>query len=171
MTTSIQLREASTHDLDAINKVIEIAVMGWDLPERVKRLSLPSYHYNEFDLQHLHMLIAEMNNTIVAVAAWEQAADKDTPQGQTALLLHGLYVDPQWHRHGIGCRLFKAIEQASQAQGLDGLLVKAQKEAEPFFLAMGMQRLPVENIARDYANRFWKNIIINREPTLNKSAN
>ena len=29
--------------LDAINRVIESAVLGWDLAERVKRLVLPSY--------------------------------------------------------------------------------------------------------------------------------
>jgi hypothetical protein len=47
------LRRASANDLDAVNRVIETAVMGWVLPERVKRLSLPGYRYAAHDLENL----------------------------------------------------------------------------------------------------------------------
>ncbi len=42
-TTDIDIRLAGHADLEAINRVIEVAVMTWDLPDRVKRLSLPAY--------------------------------------------------------------------------------------------------------------------------------
>ena len=35
--------------------------MGWQLPERVKRLALPSYRYNEMDLKYYSLVVAERN--------------------------------------------------------------------------------------------------------------
>jgi hypothetical protein len=39
---------------------------------------------------------------------------------------------------------------------VDGVLVKAQPGAEQFFLALGLERLSVEDHRRDYPHRFWK---------------
>ena len=159
MTTTITIREASIKDLAAINELIDAAIMTWDVPERVKRLSLPSYHYMRHDLETLKLVVAENSEQrIVGVAAWEQADTKDTPQGQRALLLHGIYVDPKHHRLGIGSQLLHAAEQAAVNQDYSGLLVKAQTNAAGFFLAQGMQTLKVENEKRDYAHRYWKSI-------------
>jgi len=153
----IKIRPANKADLDAINRVIETAVMTWDLPERVKRLSLSSYRYNELDFEHLDMVVAERSSAhVIGIAAWEPADVKDTPAGHTSLLLHGIYVIPAYHRQGIGQQLFQAAEHAVREHHLDGLLVKAQQDANDFFLSMGMSRLPVEDPKRHYANRFWK---------------
>ncbi|MEJ2061576.1 MAG: GNAT family N-acetyltransferase [Gammaproteobacteria bacterium] len=155
--TSTTVRPARSNDLDALNTVIERAVMSWDLPERVKRLSLPVYRYSAFDLDALEVRVAETDDgDVVGVAAWEEAETKDAPGGLHGLLLHGIYVDPQWHHQGIGTRLFKAAEQAAQDHGFDGVLVKAQAGAEGFFAACGLERLAVENPERDYAYRYWK---------------
>ncbi len=51
-TVDVKVRAETKIVLDAINHVIEAAVMIWDLPERVKRLSLSSYYYTEQDLNH-----------------------------------------------------------------------------------------------------------------------
>lgn len=145
-------------ELNAVNKVVEAAIMNWDLPERVKRLSLPSYRYTEVDLKHLNLVVAENNELgIIGVAAWEEADPKDIPGGQTAMLLHGIYVTPSHHHHGIGQQLLQYVETTVQSQCED-LLVKAQADADAFFLAQGMQRLIIENDKRDYANRFWKQL-------------
>jgi N-acetylglutamate synthase-like GNAT family acetyltransferase len=155
--SAIQLRRANAQDLGAINAVIEGAVMTWHLPERVKRLSLPSYRYHAQDLEHLHVVVAENGaGTIVGVAAWEAARRRDVPSGQRGLLLHGIYVDPAWQHQGIGRRLLESASAACRVEGFDGLLVKAQADAEGFFAAQGMQRLPVEDEARDYPLRFWQ---------------
>lgn len=154
---SIHVRRARADDLDAINRVIEAAVMTWNLPERVKRLSLSSYRYKELDFDHLEMVVAEdEREKILGVAAWEQVDVKDTPTGQSALLLHGIYVDPSHHHQGIGRRLFRLAEQAVLNHQYSGLLVKAQEDAKGFFLTQGMTRMEVEDPARHYANRFWK---------------
>ena len=151
------LRPATPADLDAINAVIERAVMTWNLPERVKRLTLPSYRYNAHDLDHLHMVLAEDgDHAVLGVAAWEPASVRDLPAGKTGLLLHGLYVDPQRQRAGAGSCLLEAAVSAAREQGFDGLLVKARPEAEGFFLARGLTPLP--DAERDYPHRFWKDM-------------
>jgi len=157
----MRLRPATPADLDAVNAVIERAVMTWKLPERVKRLALPGYRYNAHDLEHLRMVLAEDDDHgALGVAAWEPAAARDLPAGKTGLLLHGLYVDPPRQRAGTGSRLLEAALRAARAQGFDGLLVKARPEAEGFFLARGLQRLPVSDPGRDYAHRLWKAVAV-----------
>lgn len=157
VTTAIWLRPAMPADLAAINAVIERAVMTWNLPERVKRLTLPTYRYQPHDLEHLHIVVAEdADRALLGVAAWEPASARDLPAGKTGLLLHGLYVDPDRQRGGIGTRLLDAALTAAGEWGFDCLLVKAQPDAADFFLARGMQRLPVVNHDRDYPHRFWK---------------
>jgi predicted N-acetyltransferase YhbS len=157
VTAKITIRKACTDDLAAINKVINAAVMSWDLAERVKRLSLPSYNYREHDLLNIELIAAvDDKHEVIGVAAWEQADPRDTPDGYYALLLHGIYVDPQHQHQGIGTQLLQAAEQAADAQNYNGLLVKAQASAAGFFVAQGMRPLSIENEKRDYAHRYWK---------------
>lgn len=155
-TTAFRLRQAHADDLPAINGVVQRAIATWQLPERVKRLSLPSYRYHAHDLVHLHLVVAEdADRALVGVAAWEPANPRDLPAGKHGLLLHGLYVDPAHQRRGAGSKLLDAVATAARAQDLDGVLVKAQAEAIGFFEACGLQRLPVEDAARHYPHRFW----------------
>lgn len=155
-TAKILIRPAAITDLDALNRVIESAVMSWKLPERVKRLSLPSYRYDAMDFKALDIVVALHGKEIVGVAAWETADPKETPVEGPALLLHGIYVDPERHRLGIGRLLFREAIGAMHAHGYAGLLVKAQASADGFFLSQGMHRLEPADPDRDYANRFWK---------------
>jgi GNAT superfamily N-acetyltransferase len=152
----VNLRPACKADLGKINEIIGRAVQTWRLPERVKRLVMPTYHYTEHDFEHLHIVVAEDREAgILGVAGWESAAASDCPDGQRALLLHGLYVDPVQQRRGIGTRLLQAAVAAAREQGYDGLLVKAQADAEGFFSSQGLQRVVVADEDRDYPNRFW----------------
>lgn len=155
----LTFRPAVPADLEAVNAVIEAALMQWDLPERVKRLSLPSYRYQAHDLDHLELTLVESAHSgIVGIAAWEQADRRDTPAGRDGLLLHGLYVAPEQQRRGIGRQLLQAAEAAARSRGLEAVLVKAQPGAEAFFRACGLRRLPVRNPDRDYPHRFWKHL-------------
>jgi GNAT superfamily N-acetyltransferase len=155
----VTMRSANIADLNAINDVVERAIMTWNLPERVKRLALSSYHYTEHDLQSLELAAAENDqHQIIGIAAWEPADPKDTPLGQNALLLHGIYVDPECLHQGIGSQLLLAAEQAAINRHYAGLLVKAQASAAGFFLARGMQPLDIKDARRDYAHRYWKQL-------------
>lgn len=153
---SLRLRALAVADLPAANAVVERAVMGWALAERVKRLALPSYRYHPHDLLHMAGVVAEdAKGTPVGVAMWGDAEARDTPAGQRGLLLHGLYVDPAHQRAGIGSRLLAAAVAAARAGGYDGLLAKAQADANAFFAARGLACLPVSDPARDYPHRYW----------------
>ncbi|MDH5518301.1 MAG: GNAT family N-acetyltransferase [Gammaproteobacteria bacterium] len=155
--TVYSIRPANKADLAAINRLIESAVMSWKLPERVIRLSLSSYRYDELDFEHLDMIVAQdQHQKIIAVAASEEADSKETPGAKKALLLHGLYVDPTYQHRGIGRQLFESLQVTAQALHYDGILVKAQQDAAGFFKAQDMEKCQVDNPARDYANRFWK---------------
>lgn len=156
---TLVLRIGTAADLPAINSVVEAAVMTWDLPDRVKRLAIPSYRYGEHDLDYLELIVAtNSDDRILGVAGFEPADPKDTPADHYALLLHGLYVVPAQHRQGIGRRLLQAVEDAACKRGFDGLLVKAQAGSDGFFIAQGMAELPVSDTERDYPHRFFKAI-------------
>jgi len=151
----LSFRPAREWDHLLINHVIEQAVMGWDLPERVKQLSVSSYYYHEHDFEHFRIIVAEVNKEIVGVIAWEQSpiSIQDSKQ---ALVLHGIFVNPLYHGRSIGQKLFQFAVEAARKAGCDGLLVRAQKDAEGFFYKMGMKKLDVVDDRRDYAHRFWK---------------
>jgi len=152
MTATIAIRNADKDDLDAVNHVITAAVMGWQLPERVIRLSLSSYVYNETDLQHLQLVIAAIDDNIVGVLS----LDHDQPDN--AMLIHGLFVNPDQQHRGVGTRLFERAILIAQQQQCSGLLVRSHKDATGFFTAMGMTRLDVNDQQRDYQERYWKQI-------------
>ncbi len=150
------LREARPGEIGAINAVVEAAVMGWDLPERVKRLSVATLKYSRFDLDHFRLCVAETpDGGIAGVAAWAPADAKDLPPATRGLLLHGIYVDPARQHGGLGARLLQRARSAAAEGGYDGLLVKAQPGAEGFFRKQGMVKLPVRDPARDYPHRYW----------------
>lgn len=156
---TFRLRTAEHRDLDEINRIIDACIMTWDLPDRVKRLSLSSYRYSGIDLDFLDIVVAlNQEDEILAVAAWEPAEAGDTPGGAGGLLLHGIYVDPSQQRRGIGTRLFSAALEAVRQDGLTGLLVKAQADANAFFTALGMQPVANDGDPRQYPNRFWMQV-------------
>ena len=153
----VTLREAAQCDLGQINALIAAAIDTWRLSERVKRLSLPLYQYGARDLEHLQAVVAETEeSTIAGIAAIEAADALECPQGLSAALLHGIYVDPLLHRSGIGTRLLKHMQVMASSMGFDGLLVKANPEAKSFFEARAFEKMPIENPSRDYPYRFWQ---------------
>jgi GNAT superfamily N-acetyltransferase len=156
---SIELHPArpGPRQLERINQIVTAAIGTWQLPERVRRISLPLYRYSESDLQYMQLVIARdgRHGEIVGLATVEAAEASDFPYRE-ALLLHGIYVDPRYHRRGVGSRLLRAAEALAEAGEASGLLVRAQPDAVDFFDASGYHRLPIEDPLRDYAYRYWK---------------
>lgn len=155
-----ELRQVLPEDLTAVNAVIERAVMTWDLAPRVKRLSLPLYRYDRQDLDTFDALLARSpDERVLAVAAWGPADPGDVPEGRIGIQIHGLYVEPGHHGGGLGTRLLRSVEGSAAEQGADGLLVKAQRGAEGFFLSRGFGPVAVRNPARQYPYCLWKEIL------------
>lgn len=153
----ITFRAPEYEDLGNINTLIATAIGKWRLTDRVKRLSLPLYHYGAQDLEHLQITVADTGEAaVVGIAAIEAADESECPRGYNAALLHGIYVDPLCHRKGIGSRLLKHMQTLASSRNFDGLLVKANPDAASFFEAQAFKKLPIEDPSRDYPLRYWK---------------
>jgi len=155
----IKIRTGNLSDLDNINTVIKAAILTWDLPERVKRLSTESYLYNTLDFEQIKFIVAvDKKKQIIGVAAWDKADIKDTPSACNAILLHGIYVSPLFHHQGIGTQFIEVINNIAKEGGYNGVFVKAHKDAVGFFISQGMKKLDIENPSLHYKNRFWKDV-------------
>jgi len=155
---SITLSAVTKADIDKVNQIIESAIRCWNLPERVKRLSIPSYLYNEWDLQQFDIVVAKQSDTIIGVASWQQASNKDTPKQQNGLLLHGLYVQPEFQNKTAGKQLLHAAEASARDKGLNGLLVKAHKDATTFFIKNNFEAVKSAHAPNQYTYLFWKKL-------------
>mgnify|MGYP001557148571 CR=1 FL=1 len=156
----IAIRKASVADLDDINNIIHKCVFSWDLPDRVKRLTVQSYCYDEFDLDNLDIFVAtDSLKFLVGVASLEQATKADLPETSSGLLLHGLYVNPEYQHQGVGQKLIHQSFQHVRHHQLQGLLVKAQCNANSYFDQQGFEKLAVNDANRDYPHRWWKSAI------------
>ncbi|MEM6986643.1 MAG: GNAT family N-acetyltransferase [Pseudomonadota bacterium] len=157
--TKVSLRKATPDDLMFINGIIETSVMSWQLPERVKRLTLPNYRYKaeHFESLTLYLATGKDSMDVLGVLAIGEAAEEDVPNGQRATLVHGVYVDPINHREGIGKKLVAHAMKAAKKAGMDGLVVTAQPDSIAFFEAIGFARceMPKDDEA-EFRNVFWK---------------
>jgi N-acetylglutamate synthase-like GNAT family acetyltransferase len=155
----ITVRSAAAADLEHINVAVGSAVASWSLPERVKRLARASYRYDDQDLSHMTMLVAEgAEGGVVGVAAIEPAVAGAWPDSERPALLHGLYVHADRHRSGIGRALLEAAAQAAAGAGYDALVLRANGDASGFFERAGLMRIPQSDAARDYVHRFRRRL-------------
>jgi len=157
LPVTIRQRKPNSIDLDRINEIIKTAIDTWQLAERIKRISFPLYRYQQDDLIHMKFLIAKTEGRgIVGLAALEETIGTRLPDTSRMMLLHGLYVDPLYHRRGVATQLLNSAELSASNVGMTGLLVKAQADAVAFFLKKGFTQLPVEDDSQDYVYRYWK---------------
>jgi GNAT superfamily N-acetyltransferase len=145
--------EAGIGDLSVINHVISRAVLGWPLPQRVKRLALPMLQYDAIDFEHYTALVY-IRKTVIGCGVWLNEPISFGPQ-YCGGLLHGLYVDPAAQRQGIGGELLREVSSQAANAGLEGILVKAERVSQDFFERSGMVLLPSSS-ATDYPYRYWK---------------
>ncbi len=140
-------------DLDCINQVITAAVKSWPMPERIKRLSVPVLSYDNEDFKYYRFAVYKEAEQIQGVAAWNPEAPVLTELG-TGRLLHGLYISPEAQGRGYGQALMTAVLSEAEAQGADGLVVKAERPSIGFFEHSGLQPLAAAG-PTDYPYQFW----------------
>lgn len=150
----LTIRHAEIEDLAQINHIISASVAGWDLPDRVKRLALASYHYDSSDFSHYELWLAISDGTIAGLMALDKQLMSNR-QHEPALLVHGLYVLPDYQRQHIGTQLIQLAQQRACDSGADGILLKAIRDAEKFFSAIGMEKQAVIDEQRDYDRLYW----------------
>ncbi len=159
LTEMISANEASASDLHTVNRVIHESLASWGLPDRVRRLATPSLTYNETDLQHMTIiLLTNAGLTGVAVAAWEDASTTETPANARGVLVHGLYVIPQYQQRGLGTRLIDLVANRLADRNVDGMAVRAWRDSLEFFLSRGFVALDPEAAADTYPRRLWRSL-------------
>lgn len=155
----VVLRAARVQDLEGINRVIAAAMVSWRISDRVKRISLPLYQYQADDLDFFQLFVAEnAEGELLGVAALEEGDPADGESGPGAINLHGIYVDPGFHRQGVGASLLDQVERIACLQGYRMLTVKAKADSTGFFVKQGFEKLPVRDPGRDYPYRFRKSL-------------
>lgn len=155
---TISLRVVDTAEqLAGVNTVVRAALRSWRLPERVYALSLGSFLYTEHDLGHMRIVIAEHPlDGPLGVAASEPGAGRDLPPGRRGLLLHGIYAIPAAQRQGLGRRLIDRVARDAQSLGLDGISVRAWREAQAFFLRLGFAPFDADESVVSSPRRLWR---------------
>ena len=150
-----RIRIAGRLDLPAVNAIIEQSLRSWTTTERVKRLALPIYRYQQEDLDHMWLLVAKsQEGNLAGVAALEEADKQDLPQQDNGILLHGIYVKPQFMGRGVGGELLEASAGIARSLGYRGLLVKAVRQSTGFFERYGLQAIRATS-SSDYPHRYW----------------
>ena len=148
------LKSALAEELVSANLVISSAVRAWELPERLKRLSLPLLHYTEADLADYEILLCCDNDRVVAMAAWDNSNIYRGPGRIPCALLHGLYVCFDHQGCGLGQRLQTAVSHRAAKHGFRGLLVKSQRVSTGYFAHQDYQH--TTDFDDDYPYLFWK---------------
>ena len=150
---TVEVRGAVAPDLPKINKLIDMAVMNWPMPTRLKRLASPILRYDRVDLGFLKVFVATFNGQVVGVAAWDVATFQVQPDGADGLF-HGLYVLPLIHGQGVGKKLMSTVFDDARCHQVNGLLIKAQRVSKNYFAHQGIQALSV--VEGDYPYKYWK---------------
>ncbi|KTC60512.1 MULTISPECIES: GNAT family N-acetyltransferase [Pseudomonas syringae group genomosp. 2] len=135
---NIKVRPARTADAGAISRVVLAALRtsnARDYPasviERVQLSFSPAAI--EWLMQQRRMFVA------VAVAV---ALEGEVVVGTASLegqVVRSVFVDPDWHRRGIGRLLMAELEHIARGAGLELLIVPSSLTAQEFYTALGFR--------------------------------
>jgi GNAT superfamily N-acetyltransferase len=154
---AVEFHSASCEDLPLINRIIDKATAGWALPARVRRLSRAALHYTTSDLRSMQVILAAgTGGEAFAVAAWESADAKDTPNDRRAALLHGIYVDASAQGTGIGRQLVDIACASATREGYGAIAVRAWRESEAFFRHLGFKQFEHNEPSDVFPQRLWR---------------
>ncbi len=153
----LEIRSASGEELPAINLVIDRAIAGWVLAARARRLISDALHYTTADLRSMQVLLATGPGCgAVAVAAWEAADPKDTPNDRRTALLHGVYVDVSVQGTGIGRQLVDIASASAARQNYGDIAVRAWHQSEAFFRHLGFKQFKCKELCNTFPHRLWR---------------
>ena len=149
------MRSAGSPDLAVINNVVNHAIETWNLPERVRRLAKPSLTYTESDLDFMLAALGENEEgNAIAAALWEP--EEGRLSRHSSILLHGLYVMPEYQRNGVGACMVEHVSKIARKAGFHGMTVKSWRDSEDFFLKLGFSDSAISGQERLYPRQLWK---------------
>ena len=142
MTFEIALRPAEVGDLPAICRLhalsFEALAIAEHSPAQVAAhtaLTLaPEY---QIDVRQSHLMLAiSAAGEIVATAGWIEV-----PEEPGTARVRKVFVHPDWARRGLASRLVQDAERRALAAGFRRMVVRANRNAVPFYRKLGYQPL------------------------------
>ncbi|MDU8459180.1 GNAT family N-acetyltransferase [Pseudomonas syringae group sp. J254-4] len=131
---NIKVRPARTADAGAISRVVLTALRtsnARDYPasviERVQLSFSPAAIERLMQQRRMFMAVAVAGEVVVGTASLE---------GQ---VVRSVFVDPDWHRRGIGRLLMAELEHIARGAGLELLIVPSSLTAQEFYTALGFR--------------------------------
>ena len=153
--SDLSVRPAGPDDLGVINAIVTGAIATWGLSQRVNRLAERSLTYTTFDLAFMRAALGENKAGIeIAATLWEP--EKSGSGNHSSVLLHGIYVLPEYQRCGVGANMVEHVANIVKKDGFDGITVKAWRDAEEFFMKLGFYHPQKNGRDRLYPLHLWK---------------
>jgi len=157
---AVAIRPAHRSDLDAINAVVEAAVMSWASTNQVRPGTVPdcSYHAIDLDLSMLLLVIGSQRH-ILGVVACGSADPVDTEPGHNnALRLDGPYIHPAHDHQGIHGQLLDEARALARRQGRNGLLIQPRVPALDLLKAISMNTPPASD-EQPHSPHYWQSLV------------
>ena len=151
-----RVQTVAAADLAVVNGIIASAVESWPVPGRLKRLSLPLLQYSEADLAEFQCFVLVQGGNSKGVAVLSRDTSFVGRHETRCALLHGLYVQADSQRSGVGRNLQQAVANRARESGCEGLLVKAQRVSRSYFEDQGYVACVSPGV--DYPYLYWRAI-------------
>ena len=152
--TSIRIRQATTSDIPALQRLIDASVRALSSPyynqEQIESSLTNVFGVDSQLIQDETYFVAETGGQIVGGGGWSKrrtlfGGDQAKPNEIDELLdpateaarIRAFYVHPDWSRRGIGRKIADTCEDAARAAGFKMLELIATLPGEPLYLAMG----------------------------------
>lgn len=134
----MELRTLTIGAMPAVNATLDAATATWALTARARRLARSSLHYGESDFAYFDFTgaFAADGQTLMGFAAVEPESEGDR-RSVDCRWLHGLYVDANFHRCGVGSALMSVVEDDARRAGVDRLALRSWRDSRGFFLRQG----------------------------------
>lgn len=129
---AVAIRPAQRSDLDAINRVVEGAVLSWAHDAHVKLHSLPDLRYRsvDLDLAILLVVIGSHQHVLGVVScACASTASTGGESPYNVLRLDGPYIDPDYRGTDIGLQLLDEAKSLARRQGRQALVIEPRLKA------------------------------------------
>src|SRR5271157_3711225 len=142
----VMIREFRREDADIVVQLIHADLT--EINSRDYPQSVIDYMYHTYTPQKLQelskkrkILVAEVRNQVVGTASLERD------------YIGSVFVDPQWHNHGIGTRLMQAIEHLARKRGVCEIHLGASISALEFYKMLGYTQ-GEESCSKEYGTTF-----------------
>ncbi len=124
---AVTIRPAKRSDLDAINRVVDEAMLCWARAAHVKAHTLPDLRYRSahLDLAMLLVVVGSQQHVLGVVSC--ACATTDNVGGDatcSVLRLDGPYIDPGYSGTDIGAQLIDEAKALARRQGRQALVIE-----------------------------------------------